>query len=45
ERLLSDSLLKLHDYNKEPRPGRKLGHMTWSCESYEIATALHSDEA
>ena len=28
EELLAEAGLHLHDYGKEPRPGRKLGHCT-----------------
>ena len=28
--LLADKSLFLHDYGKQPRPGRKLGHVTLS---------------
>jgi 5-(carboxyamino)imidazole ribonucleotide synthase len=38
ERALSDSRVKIHLYGKnEPRPGRKMGHLTAVCDSVEEA--------
>jgi 5-(carboxyamino)imidazole ribonucleotide synthase len=41
EAVLSDSHVKWHDYGKaEPRPGRKMGHLTAVAETSEAAVAL-----
>jgi 5-(carboxyamino)imidazole ribonucleotide synthase len=37
ERLLAVDGLHLHDYRKEPRPGRKVGHCTLLASSRETA--------
>jgi 5-(carboxyamino)imidazole ribonucleotide synthase len=38
--LNSDPQSVVHLYGKEPRPGRKIGHITWVLPSYEQAQVV-----
>lgn len=44
EALLADRALRLHLYGKEPRPGRKIGHVT-ICDSDEASLATRAARA